>query len=154
MAALLEYLKHWFSSLFGTVKREFDGTVKKEEVVQKDIHECTDCEAVKPTETESVVEKEIAKDVSKILEVLGVMTDSEVKVTSDDQNEVKEEKVSEVKPCKPLHRSSKLTMDQVRLIRANSHIKNIKTIKELATEYSVSVDTIKRIIDNKTYKEC
>ena len=136
MAALLEYLKHWFSSLFGTVKQEFDGTVKKEEVVVKDI--------AKPIATE-VFEKDIVKDVSKILEDHGVKVVGEVKVTSDDQIEIKE-----VKSCKP-HRSNKLTMDQARDIRADRHIKNIK---ELSVEYSVSVDTIKRILDNKTYKEC
>ena len=137
MAALLEYLKHWFSSLFGTVKQEFDGTVKKEEVVEKDI--------VKPIPTE-VFEKDIVKDVSKILEANGVKVVGEVKVTSDDQIEIKE-----VKTCKPLRKSSKLTMDQARAIRAD---RDIKTIKELATEYSVSTDTIRRILDNKTYKEC
>ena len=105
MAALLQYLKHWFQSLFGTVKQEFDGTVKKEEVVEKDV--------VKPIATESVVE-------------------------------------SNVEYKKP-HRTSKLTMAKARAIRADRHI---KTIKELATEYSVSTDTIKRILDNKTYKEC
>lgn len=141
MLALLEYLKHWFSSLFGTVKQEFDGTVKKEEVVVKDI--------AKPIATE-VFEKDIVKDVSKILEDHSVKVVGEVVLTSDDQIKIKEEKVSEVKPCKP-HRSNKLTMDQARAIRADRHI---KTIKELSVEYSVSVDTIKRILDNKTYKEC
>lgn len=148
MAAILQYLKHWFQSLFGTVKQEFDGTVKKEEVVQKDIHEYTDWNVTNPTE------KDIAKDVSKILEKSGVKVLGEATVNSDDQIEIKpiEDKVSkEEKPSKKLPRTSKLTMDQARAIRADRHI---KTIKELATEYSVSTDTIKRIIDNKTYKEC
>ena len=153
MAALLEYLKRWFSSLFGTVKQEFDGTVKK------DIHESTEWKAVKPTETESgfpfpVFEKDTAKDVSIVIEdqayiVVGDKISHE-HVYKGIDTEIKEEKVSEVEPCKP-HRSNKLTMDQARAIRAD---RDIKTIKELATEYSVSTDTIRRILNNKTYKEC
>ena len=115
MLALLEYLKHWFSSLFGTVKQEFDGTVKKEEV--------------KLSESTPQVQT-VEKDAVKVID---------------------EVEVPQVAPCAPLHRSSKLTMEQARAIRADRHI---KTIKELAAEYSVSNDTIKRIIDNKTYKEC
>ena len=91
------------------------------------------------------VEKDVIKDVSKVLEDHGYKVVGEVALTTDEQLVIKE-----VKTCKPLHKSNKLTMDQARAIRADS---DIKTIKELAAEYSVSTDTIRRIIKGDTYKD-
>ena len=179
---VLHYLKCMFvaifGGLFGSKKKAEEIVAEKSVEVKEEIKEVVDntltnldkdVYKVKPLDAEldsvkkleevkdnslikeEVVEKDIIKDVSNTLEKHGYNVVGEVVLTGDEQLEIKEvvdkeHLVDDFQPTK----FSKLTMGQAREIRKQ---KDSKQPKELALLYGVSVDTIKRILDNKTYKE-
>lgn len=142
---LLHYLKCMFVAIFDGL---FGSKKKVEEIVDEKSVEVKE-------EIKEVVDNNLTnldKDVYKVkpldAELDSVKKLEEVKDSTSTKEEVvdKEHLVDDFQPTK----FSKLTMGQAREIRKQ---KDSKQPKELALEYGVSVDTIKRILDNKTYKE-
>lgn len=143
--SVLHYLKCMFvaifGGLFGSKKKVEEIVVEKSVEVKEEIKEVVD-------NTLTNLDKDVYK-VKPLDAELDSVKKEEVKDSTSTKEEPvvdKEHLVDDFQPTK----FSKLTMGQAREIRKQ---KDSKQPKELALLYGVSVDTIKRILDNKTYKE-
>ena len=143
--SVLHYLKCMFvaifGGLFGSKKKAEEIVAEKSVEVKEEIKEVVD-------NTLTNLDKDVYKVKPLDAELDSVKKLEEVVDSTSTKEEVvdKEHLVDDFQPTK----FSKLTMGQAREIRKQ---KDSKQPKELALLYGVSVDTIKRILDNKTYKE-